>query len=217
MRYSVVLLNCVVCICLTSGCVTGRRSFCVDVPPAESYAKNSAKGEIVVGQVSDARHFENKPDEPSTPSINGDVNQLSAEARSAFIGRQRGTFGHAWGDITLPVGQTVQGKVAELIREGLKRRGFEIVESTTTGGAVTAEVEQFWTWMSPGFWALSFEAQIKCKITISHGGHATSIIVKGHGLNHGQFAKDVNWQQAYDDAFTDFLSNLNEQLDAAGL
>jgi len=217
MKYPVVLLVSFVGICVTSGCVTGRRSFGVDVPPAESYTKNSAKGTISIGQVSDERHFENKPDEPSTPSINGDVNLLTPDARSTFIGRQRGSFGHAWGDITLPEGQTVQGKVAELIREGLKRRGFEVVTSGETGGVATAQVEKFWTWMSPGFWALSFEAQIKCKVTITRGDKTTSIIVKGYGLNHGQFAKDVNWQQAYDDAFSDFLANLDEQLEAAGL
>jgi len=203
--------------CLTSGCVTGRRSFSVNVPPAESVAKNTAKGAIAIGQISDERHFENKPDEPSTPSINGDVNQLSATARSTFIGRQRGSFGHAWGDIVLPEGQTVQGKVADLLREGLKRRGFTIADATATDNSASAEIQQFWTWMSPGFWALSFEAQIKCKVTIVHGGKATSIIVKGYGLNHGQFAKDVNWQEAFDAAIQDFLTNLDEQLDAAGM
>jgi hypothetical protein len=218
MKYSVVLLLSFVGIGATSGCVTGRRSFGVDVPPAESYTKNPTKGSIVIGQVLDDRRFENKPDEPSTPSINGDVNMLTPEARSTFIGRQRGSFGHAWGDITLPEGQTVQAKVAELLREGLKRRGFEVVTSgVTTGDVATAEVEKFWTWMSPGFWALSFEAQIKCKVTITQGGKTTLIVVKGYGLNHGQFAKDVNWQQAYDDAFSDFLANLDEQLAAAGL
>jgi len=33
-------------------------------------------------------------------------------------------------------------------------------------------------------------------------------IVKGYGLNHGQFAKDANWQQAYEPAFEDFIANL---------
>jgi hypothetical protein len=203
--------------CLTSGCVTGRRSFSVNVPSAESISNNSAKGSIAIGLISDERHFENKPDEPSTPSINGDVNLLSAAAKSTFIGRQRGSFGHAWGDIVLPEGQTVQGKVADLLREGLKRRGFKIVDMAVTDNSATAEIQQFWTWMSPGFWALSFEAQIKCKVTIVVGGKATSIIVKGYGLNHGQFAKDVNWQEAYDIAIQDFLANLEEQLDAAAL
>jgi len=217
MKYPAVLSVSVAVICLTSGCVTGRRSFSVEVPLADSYSKNSAKGAIGIGLISDARQFENKPSSPSTPSVDGDVNKLSTAEKSTFIGRQRNSFGHGMGDIVLPSGQTVQGKVTDLLREALKRRGFEIVDPSATQDSVTAEIQQFWSWMTPGFVALSFEAQIKCKIIITHGGKQTSIIVRGYGLNHGQFAKDINWREAYDIAFQDFLTNLNEQLETAGL
>jgi hypothetical protein len=215
MKNPVLVLVVLSIIGLTSGCVTGRRSFGVDVPTAESYSKNPDKGSVAVGPVNDAREFENKPDSPSTPSINGDVKLLSAEAKSTFIGRQRNGFGHALGDIVLPEGQNVQGKVTELLREGLKRRGYNVVDAAPT--SVGAEVQQFWTWMTPGFFALSFEAQISCKVTVASGGKSSSFIVKGYGLNHGQFAKDVNWREAYDLAIQDFLKNLDEQLNAAGM
>lgn len=214
MKNSIVLLTTVSIIALTSGCVTGRRSFGVDVPPAQSYISNDAKGTIAIGPVSDAREFENKPDSPSTPSINGDVTMLTSQAKNTFIGRQRNSWGHAEGDIVLPKGETVQAKVGELLREGLKRRGYTVVDSSPN--SVTADVQQFWTWLTPGFFALSFEAQITCKVTLSSGGKQATFIVKGYGLNHGQFAKDVNWQEAYEIAVQDFLTNLNQQLDAAG-
>ena len=52
---------------------------------------------------------------------------------------------------------------------------------------------------------------------MTSAGKQSSFVVKGYGLNHGQFAKDVNWQQAFDLAVQDFLKNLGEQLDATGL
>jgi len=211
------LVLCVAAIGLASGCVTGTRSLGVDVAPAGSYAGNAAKWAIAVGQVSDARHFENKPGSPSTPSIDGDVSQLPAAAKSTFIGRQRNSFGHAMGDIALPGGQTVQGKVADLLREGLKRRGLEVVDAAETGNLATAEIQQFWSWMTPGFFALSFEAQIACKVEVTRGGRRAAFVVRGYGLNHGQFAKDANWREAFDIAFQDFLANFNSQMDAAGL
>jgi hypothetical protein len=217
MKTPVLLLSCVALICLTSGCVTGTRSLGVNVAPAEAYAKGAPKGPIGIGNISDLRQFENKPGDPSTPSIDGDVNTLSPERRSTYIGRQRNTFGHAMGDIALPAGQTVQVKVSDLLREGLKRRGYEVVDASTTENRATLEIQQFWSWMTPGFFALSFEAQIKCKVTISKDGKPVSVIVKGYGLNHGQLAKNVNWQEAFDIAFADFLKNLDEQADAAGL
>jgi len=201
---------------LTSGCVTGTRSLGVDVTPAQSYANASSKGPIAIATVSDLRVFQNHPGEPSTPSIDGDVTKLSAETKSTFIGRQRNTYGHAMGDIALPAGQTVQGKVSDLLREGLKRRGYEIVDAAKTENRVTAEIQQFWTWMSPGFFALSFEAQIECNVTVSAAGKQSMIVVKGYGLNHGQFAKNENWKEAFDIAFDDFLKNLDTQLQTQG-
>jgi hypothetical protein len=215
MKHPVLLVAALALIGLASGCVTGQRSLGVDVPPAESYSKSPGKGSIAIGPVSDARVFENKPDSPSTPSVNGDVKLLSAEAKNTFIGRQRNTWGHAMGDIVLPQGQTVQAKVTDLLREGLKRKGYEVVESAPN--SVSAEVQQFWTWVTPGFFALSFEAQISCKVTVTAGGKQTSFVVKGYGLNHGQFASDSNWREAYDIAIQDFLKNLDAGLAAPGM
>jgi len=42
-------------------------------------------------------------------------------------------------------------------------------------------------------------------------------LVKGYGLNHGQFAKDVKWQEAYDSAFEDFISNFGAEWENLGL
>jgi hypothetical protein len=215
MKHPIIALVSFSIIGLTSGCVTGRRSLGIEVPPAESSTAVASKGALSIGQVTDSREFVNKPDSPSTPSINGDVKLLSAEAKSTFIGRQRNTWGHAEGDIVLPDGQNVQGKVSELLREGLKRRGYSV-----TGGApisVSAEVQQFWTWMTPGFFALSFEAQLECKVTVTNGAKQSTFVVKGYGLNHGQFAKDSNWREAYDIAVQDFLKNLDAGLSTIGM
>jgi len=87
----------------TSGCVVGRRTVSLNVPTAASVGA-ATKGTVVIKSVADARKFENKPAAPSTPSIDGDVNEISAEQRKTFIGRQRNGFGHAMGDIVLPAG-----------------------------------------------------------------------------------------------------------------
>jgi molybdate-binding protein len=71
--------------------------------------------------------------------------------------------------------------------------------------------------MSPGFWSLKFEAQIKCKMTINRGGREAVVIVKGYGRNHGLITRNGNWEDAYDDAIQDFLANLDEKLEEAGL
>jgi uncharacterized lipoprotein YajG len=198
---------------LLTGCVTGRRSFDVgleagSMPPPQP----STKGSVMFGTVTDSRQFENKPDDPSTPSVNGDVNSVSADDRSHFIGRQRNGFGHAMGDITLPDGKTVQGKMVEIMSQDLMNQGYSVVASGPTAGTLNVDVLEFWSWMRPGFFALSFEAKIGCKVTITGNGKTATFRVRGSAVNHGQFAKDKNWQEAYEEAFADFLKDFDLQL-----
>lgn len=199
--------------CLLSGCVTGRRSFDVGLESGSIAPADAApKGTLAFVNVSDARHFENKPSDPSTPSIHGDINSISAAERSRFIGRQRNTFGHAMGDIVLPDGKTVQTKIVEIMTEGLKRRGYSVVAGNPALGTVEVEVQDFWSWTTPGFWALSFEARIGCNVSMEYGGRKASFQVRGYALNHGQIAKDKNWQEAYEEAFADFLKDFDLKL-----
>lgn len=203
--------------CLFTGCVAGRRSFDVglesgSMPPPQP----STKGPIAFGTVTDSRRFENKPDDPSTPSIHGDVNKISADERSRFIGRQRNTYGHAMGDIVLPDGKTVQTKIVEILSQGLLQRGYSVVASDPAAGTMTVDVQDFWSWMTPGFFALSFEARIGCKVTLVANGRTATFEVRGRALNHGQIAKDKNWQEAYEEAFADFLKDFDLQLKANG-
>jgi hypothetical protein len=217
LKNSFVGLLSILALAFLSGCVTGRRTFTLVVPPAGTYPAPAVNGRIAIGAITDLRQFQNHPSDPSAPSIDGDVTQITAEARSTFIGRQRGGFGQAFGDVTLPAGETVQGKMAELLTEGLKRRGVAVVGASATPNLISAEIEEFWGWMTPGMWALSFEGKISCRVTLVENGRSVTFHVHGYGLNHGQFAKDVNWQQAYDETFQDFLKNLDLQLRDAGL
>jgi hypothetical protein len=217
MKHPITVIAALAAICLTSGCVTGTRSVGIGVTPAGSYSKNPGKGTVSIGLITDDRAFQNHPDDPSTPSLKGDVNEQTPAARSKYIGRQRNTYGHAMGDIALPGGGTVQGKLAELLGEGLKRRGFELTDSSKADSVVTAGIQQFWSWMTPGFVVLTFEAQISCNVTVNRGGKQSTFVVKGYGKNHGQIAKTGNWQETWEAAFTDFLSNLDQQLASSGL
>ena len=217
MKRTALLLACASLLGLSSGCVTGTRSLGVNVAPSETPLASPTRGALAIGQINDQRTFQNHPDDPSTPSIDGDVTQLSPAAKSTYIGRQRNTWGHAMGDIALPNGQTVQGKVSELLAEGLRRRGYSIVGTDKTDNRVSADVQQFWSWMTPGFFALSFEVRIQSTVVITKDGKSSTLTVSGYGLNHGQFAKDSNWSEAFDIAFSDYLKNLDDQLSKAGL
>ena len=84
---------------LLTGCVLGRRT--VDLPVQSAPASAGEKGEIFIGPIKDNRAFQNKPSDPSIPSVDGDIHSLSPTEKGKMIGRQRGGFGNAAGDVGL--------------------------------------------------------------------------------------------------------------------
>jgi len=79
-------------------------------------------------------------------------------------------------------------------------------------------VIEFRAWMTPGFAALTFEAKITCVVTVNNGdGGVHTVTIHGNGLNHGQFAKNTNWQEAYEPAFDECIANLAREVGGLGL
>ena len=200
---------------LGSGCVTSRRT--IGLPVSHVPGAGANKGSLYIGSIEDQRTFQNKPTDASTPSVNGDVAQCSKEELATVIGHQRKGYGRARGDIALPPGDSVLARTRALLEEGLKRRGFTIANEPAAAGTVTVKIYEFWAWLAPGMWTLSFQANVVCQVTVTRDGVAQKLLVKGAGRNQGQVANDADWQLAYTRAFDDFLAHLEVALSGEGL
>lgn len=208
------LFLCALAATLQTGCVIGRRALPLSVPALP--AAQIARGEAAVTSVTDRRVFQNKPSDPSTPSVDGDVNTYSADQKAAMIGRQRNGWGHAMGDISLPPGGTVTQTGRQLVEEALKHHGYRITSSSSAGATASVVINELWAWMSPGAFTLDFQAKVNCTVTLRKGGRSTVVVVSGYGLNHGQVAKNENWREAYEIAFRDFLEKFDIAAAQAG-
>ena len=198
----------VVLICsLSVGCVLGKREVSVKVPFGSHPA---VKGQMSIGSIEDARTFQNKTADPSTPSVDGDFGALTSQQRENHIGRQRNSYGKAMGEVVLPTGSTVTAKMREIITEALARRGYTVAAS---GTPVNVKISQFWGWMTPGMWAITLEARITVSVILQ--GHSTQIT--GYGENVCQAATTDNWDLAYERAISDFLEKAGAALGSAGL
>lgn len=200
---------------LTSGCVTGRRSVALVVPP--SAAAPETVGTVHLGSITDARTFMNRPPDPWIPSVEGDVAAMSADQKATMIGRQRNTYGRALGDVALPAGSSVAQVTRTLIEQGLKQRGFSTTADAGAPISIDVSIDEFWGWFTPGMWVVSFEARVYCTLTIKSSDQSTQAVIKGYGINRGQVASDANWQLAYRRAFEDFLLKIGPELSKAGL
>ena len=204
----------VVVLILVTGCVAGRRT--IDLPVRSLSDSIEKKGQIFIGKIEDRRIFQNDPPDAFIPSIDGDVNTLTPKQKAMMIGRQRGGFGNAMGDVALPADDSVIKRTRRLLEEGFKTRGYTITSDSSATSSASAKIEQFWGWFTPGFGVVSFEARVDCTIKLKRSDESSTIAVQGYGSNKGQIASDANWQLAYDRAFTNFLSNLDSELTAAG-
>lgn len=199
-----------------SGCVTGRRAITLETPVTVA-TQMPTKGTVAIVSIVDQRVFQNKPTDPSTPSLDGDVHRADKDALKTMIGRQRNGWGKAMGDIQLAGGDTVEQQMRRLVTEGLRRRGYAVGESEPGNPNVRVVIDKFWAWFTPGMWAVDFEANMSCELTIEKAGATRRVVVTGYGKNTGQMASDLNWQQAYERAYADFLNNFDSALAGADL
>lgn len=205
------------CLLMLGACATSRSTLSLQLPQQGTYVTADKVAQIEA--VTDARHFEEDPDDPSTPSLKkGAKYALDAAGREKAIARKRNGYGMAIGDIVLEGDATVTSLTRELVAQGLRERGYRVLapgEAAPEGALpVRVAIKEFWAWATPGFWAGTIEARVRTGIELPGGRNAE---VVGYGENIVQTGRDLNWQQAYERAFADYREKLRAALQAAGL
>lgn len=206
-------------ILLLGGCATNRSYLSLALPASGAVVTGDKVA--VIETVHDQRRFEEDPDAPSTPSLKkGEKYTLDAQGRTQAIARKRNGYGMAIGDILLEGDATVETLTRNLVAQGLRARGYRVLEPgappPANAVAVQVAIDEFWAWATPGMWAGSIEARVSTGLKTS----ATSnpdIHVVGYGENIVQSGRATNWKQAYERAFADYLEKFKAAFDTAGL
>lgn len=205
---------------LVSGCAVTRSEMRLNVP-SPSYAITGGGKPLVIDAVHDARTFEVDPGDPSTPSLKeGQKYALSAEGRKQAIARKRGGFGMAMGDILLKPGQNVETITRHLLVNAFNKQGYDVVDANTAPADAThvrANIRQFWAWFTPGMWVADIDARVETSLTVTGPQGQRQLSVIGHGNNPIEFGTLENWQIAYQRAFEDYLKQLGNAIEHAGL
>lgn len=173
------------------GCATTRSELTLPAPGAQKAAAGAAvpglAGKtVVLRSVRDERVFEDAPDDPSTPSLGfGGASKATPEIKARAFGRKRGGFGMAFGDILLQPGQTVESVVRDNLAAALQGAGARLADAAAAHAAAPADallldvhVKAFWTWMNPGFWALTGNGRIGADVEIAGRAGTTPVLVE---------------------------------------
>lgn len=198
---------------LASGCAANRGLMTLSVPPATATASHGIP--VYIDRIADNRVFEDKPAQPSTPSLKGGKATSEGEAiKARAIARKRNGYGMALGDILLEGDQSVIGVMRDLLQESFKGAGYRIVDERSQLGEegleVDASIEKFWAWFTPGFFAVAMESQIETALQVTQGEEQREVHVRAHGRNSGQSGREGNWIEAYRRGFEDYRVKLAE-------
>ncbi len=206
------LLLLAACLALLTGCATNRGIVDLSTTTENSdlIEVSAAAPTVRITDIVDQRIFEIKPSSPSTPSLKGgEIDDRTITSRA--IARKRNTYGMALGDILLPEGQTVMDVVRETISSSLAEKGYRVTSEADADYTLNASIQRFWSWFTPGFWALKIEFDSMIAINGDLPGLEDAQI-KGYSHQKHQAATGGAWLQTMGVGMEDLKANLNSEI-----
>lgn len=181
-----------------AGCATSRSEIKLGSPVATTPDAAAPSGRIaVIRSVTDERIFEQAPGEASTPSLGFEgADKATADIKARAIGRKRGGFGKALGDVLLQEGQTVESVVRENLAAALRQAGYQVRSEGAPGPStlfIDVRIKQFWSWIQPGFWSITVNANIATDLALSGAAAPTTVSV--HAEDSRQIVTDGTWME----------------------
>lgn len=200
---------------LVSGCAVDRSVLDIRVG---SLANPSDGQAVQIIRVTDGRIFQSDPSDPSTPSIkDGEIHNISITSRA--VARKRGGFGNAWGDVVLPENRLVAQLLESAIARAFQEAGYRVVgkddPQSSNALPVEADIDRFWSWMTPGFWAIALECKTRIRIKAPVAPFQSGEYVEGYARDTFQAATEENWQEILNKGIDDFIRNLRGRLQSA--
>ncbi|MGB7949501.1 MAG: YajG family lipoprotein [Candidatus Binatia bacterium] len=196
--------------CFLSGCATSRDVVYLATPTTGNFA--TSKGiEIYIRSVVDKRIFEAPPKSPDIPSLDpaepeNDTIKLRA------IGRKRNTYGKALGDILLNEGQTVESVIYNSLRQAFIESGYTVIENNSnmsqSSQAVDVQINKFWSWMNPGFWAITLSTEIATDITVKKANEVDKKTIHVKAADNFQTGVEENSLSVMNSALKDYVSQV---------
>jgi uncharacterized lipoprotein YajG len=197
-----------------SGCATSRSIIEVPLPASGEFSKSNGK-EIFINTLTDKRVFEVKPREPSTPSLDPDEKQ-GDDIKLRAIARKRNGYGMGLGDILLPEGKTVESLMSTVVRQAFVENGYTVLSKkgqiTDNTYIVDIEVNKLWSWMNPGFLAITLSSEIATDIIIKYKDNSDKKSISVKISDNFQTGAEGNWLEVMQRALKAYIAELKLKL-----
>lgn len=204
----IVLIFMVAATALVTGCATNRSEVAIERPSGEGQSVTKSRT-VLVRSVTDERVFEDKPSEPSVPSLKGGASSASADVKARAFARKRNGYGKALGDVVLKGGATVTDVMRDNVVAAFREAGYRVTTNPAEAGAsplmVDVHIKQFWAWMIPGAFVVKLDANVETSIT---AGTAAPIVVKTHAEHASGVVTEGQWAGVMQHALNDYRKEL---------
>lgn len=198
-----------------SGCAAKRGEVALQVPTAKAEAVPSNGQQIYINSIVDRRMFEPKPTDPSTPSLDAsEAHDNTIQARA--IARKRNGYGMAQGDILLSENQTVSSVVKDSLKEALKGKGYQVIESkdqiTPQTYVADVKIVKFWSWMNMGFLALTISCEIETKVDLKKEADTKTYNVHVKAADSFQTGMESNYLEVMQKALQQYIAEAKVEI-----
>jgi uncharacterized lipoprotein YajG len=204
------ILTVFISVLFLSGCATSRSVIEVPLPASGEVSKSNGK-EIFINSVTDQRVFEVKPREPSTPSLDPDEKQ-GDDIQLRAIARKRNSYGMGLGDILLPEGKTVESLMSTVVRQAFVENGYNVLSKkeqiTDNTYIVDVQINKLWSWMNPGFWAITLSSEIATDVTIKYKDSSDKKTISIKASDNFQTGVEGNWLEVMQSALKLYITEL---------
>lgn len=194
----------------TGGCATSRGTLDIQVAASSNPAAGPA---VKIMQVEDRREFQVNPRTPSIPSLtDDDIKNPAITARA--IARKRNTYGQALGDILLPEGRSVADLTREAVTRAFRQAGYRVLASDDPAPAqpITVRIDQFWAWVTPGFWALTLEHEARVSLQGPVAPFQDGKAFRGYASQKGQVAASDAWTEIINKGLDDLTAKIGAEI-----
>lgn len=195
---------------LLNGCATSRGLVSITTPTSDKVASGNGM-EIYIRSVVDKRIFEEAPKSPDIPSLDPSEPQGEDIKRRA-IARKRNTYGKGLGDILLNEEQTVMSVITDSLRQAFIEEGYTVIGNSANLGnnsrIVDVEINKFWSWMNPGFWAITLSTEIGTDVILQGPGEGEKKSVYVKAADHFQTAVESNWLGVMHSALKEYINEV---------
>jgi hypothetical protein len=198
---------------LMPGCATTRSTIDVSVTKTQQV---SVKGFAKVLEVKDVRRFEAFPRDPSVPSLQNSMEINDRAITSRAVARKRGGFGKAFAEILLPEGRTVEQVIREAATKALEEKGYAVVAEGSPEFAnalpVNIEIQQFWSWLTPGAFLISVEFVGTVLLRGEGLVGSNEETARGYSIINAMAATDSQWQEVMQNGVQDLIEKMKTKL-----